>query len=66
MYNWSTDTTRLQADPEKYAIFVLEQRINFGLNNAKLSLAQLRKYWDKLNIDTNKRNYLQRIVWPKS
>ena len=66
MYNWSVNTIRLQQNPEKYERFVLEQRINFGLNNHKLSLKALKKYWDVLDIDTDKRNFLKKIIWPQS
>ena len=63
MYNWNTNTTRLKKDPAKHDIFVLEQKINFGLNNTKLSLKKLKKYWNELNIDPAKRNFLKKIVW---
>jgi len=63
MHNWSVDTTRLKKNPSLYERFVLEQRINFGLNGHKLSLASLKKHWDKLVIDKNKRAYLKKIVW---
>ncbi len=66
MYNWSTDTTRLKQHPDLYERFVLEQRINFGLNGHKLSLAALKKHWSKLNIDPSKKAYLAKILWPKS
>ncbi len=66
MYNWSIDTTRLKKDSDQYNIFVLEQRINFGLNNQKLSLSHLRKYWDKLDINLSKKSYLKKIVWTQS
>ena len=66
MYNWNTDTTRLKKDPTKHDIFVLEQKINFGLNNTKLSLKKLKKYWNELKIDPAKRKYLQKIVWQQS
>lgn len=66
MYNWSVNTTKLQLHPEKYEQFMLEQRINFGLNNHKLSLKALKKYWNVLDIDPNKRNFLNKIVWPRS
>ncbi|MBU0974471.1 hypothetical protein KKD03_02105 [Patescibacteria group bacterium] len=62
MYNWSTDTTRLKKDPDQYNIFMLEQMINFGLNNKKLPLSLLKKYWSKLDIDRNKKLYLKKIV----
>jgi hypothetical protein len=62
MYNWNTDTTRLKKNTPKYDVFVLEQKINFGLNNTKLSLKKLKKYLHKLDIDPAKRDYLQNIV----
>ncbi len=59
MYNWSTDTTELKKNPSAYAIFRLEQLINFGLQGERLSIADLRKYWDKLVLDPAKRRALQ-------
>lgn len=66
MYNWSIDTKRLSKNKDKFEIFSLEQAINFGLNNTKLSLKSLVKYWNILNIDSDKKKYLTKIVWPKS
>lgn len=65
MYNWSVDTTKLKKDSKKYEIFKLEQAINFGLNNTKLSLKSLKKNFEILNIDPNKRAYLKLLIWPK-
>ena len=45
MKNWSTDTSDLQKNPEKFSIWRLEQLINFGLGKEKLDLDELRKYW---------------------
>jgi len=66
MYNWNTDTTRLKKNTPKYEKFVLEQQINFGLNNTKLSLKKLKENWKKIDIDQAKRNYLERIIWTQS
>lgn len=66
MYNWSVNTTRLKKNSTKYQIYQLEQRIDFGLNGQKLSLSSLKKYWNQLNIDSKKKSYLQKIVWPQS
>lgn len=63
MYNWSVDTKRLKKDSKAYEKFALEQRINYGLVGEKLSIVSLRKYWDELDIDENKRNYLKKIIW---
>jgi hypothetical protein len=62
MYNWNTATARLKKNSDEYNKFVLEQRINFGLNGQKLSLTNLQKYWDDLDIDPAKKNYLQKII----
>ncbi|MEA3355024.1 MAG: hypothetical protein U9Q63_00885 [Patescibacteria group bacterium] len=64
MYNWSVNTKRLRQNPEAWDIFQLEQMINFGLNEKRLSEKKLRKYWDKLKIDDFKRKYLERLLWP--
>lgn len=65
MYNWSTDTKTLEKNPEKYAIWKLEQLINFGLNGEKISEKLLKKYWDRLNLDPNRRKVLAYWLWPK-
>lgn len=66
MYNWNTDITRLKNDPDKYNAYVLEQKINFGLNNTKLSLRNLKKYWNQLTLDPAKKRYLEKIIWNQS
>ena len=58
MYNWSTDTKELKKNPEKYSIWKLEQMINFGLHGEKINKEELRKYWDKITIDPQKRRVL--------
>ncbi len=58
MYNWSTDEELLRRDPEAHAVWRLEQLVNFGLNDQKLSMAALRKYWDRLVIDPHRKSVL--------
>lgn len=62
MYNWSTDTKKLSKYPEKYAVWKLEQLINFGLNGQKIKASELKKYFPKLNIDPQKRKYLSFLI----
>ena len=62
MYNWSTDTTELKKYPEKYAIWKLEQLINYGLDGEKLDKKLLIKYWDKIRIDKYYREYLKFLL----
>ncbi len=66
MYNWSTDTTKLAKNPRAYEKFQLESMINFGLDNNKLSLRLLKRHWNALTIDQDKKNYLAKIIWPQS
>ncbi len=63
MYNWSVDEERFKKEnPEKYTIWKLEQLINYGLNGQKLKLAELKKYFHKLNIDPQKKKYLSFLL----
>lgn len=62
MYNWSVDERAFKKDPEAYAIWVLEQMINFGLDGGKLNEESLRTHWSKLAIDPAKRRYLHFLL----
>ncbi len=62
MKNWSTDTSELQKDMEKFSAWRLEQLINFGLDDEKIDLDELRKYWDVVHIDPLKRKFLSLFV----
>lgn len=65
MYNWSVDIKRLQKDPIKFAIWKLEQSINYGLGKDKLDLIEIKKLFKKLNIDPDKKTYLNFILYGK-
>jgi len=62
MYNWSVNTKRLKKDKEKYEIWKLEQMINYGLNNKKLSKKNLKKYIDIISIDPSKKRFLKMMI----
>lgn len=64
MYNWTVDTKQLKKDKKKYAVWKLEQMVNFGLNGKKLNKADLKKHWLQLNLDPKKKKYLFMILWP--
>lgn len=66
MYNWSTDTKRLSKNKDKFEIFSLQQSINFGLNGNKISLTSLKKYWNQLTIDIDKKTFLTKLIWSRS
>lgn len=65
MHNWSTDTTQLKKNPEKYKIWKLEQLINFGLNKEKINKKDLKKNWDNITIDPSRKKFLHLMLWPK-
>ncbi|OHA63924.1 MAG: hypothetical protein A2843_01260 [Candidatus Wildermuthbacteria bacterium RIFCSPHIGHO2_01_FULL_48_27b] len=65
MYNWSTNEKALKKNKEHYAIWRLEQMVNFGLHGKKLKISELRKYWDKLQIDPVRRQFLQLFLHGK-
>ena len=65
MKNWSVDAKELKKDKKKYVIWKLEQMINFGLGNQKISRRELKKYWKELYIDPLKKKYLKMVLWPE-
>jgi len=62
MYNWSTDIKVLKKYPKRYAIWRLEQLINFGLGKEKIEKKQLQKYFTRLKIDSDKKRYLKFLL----
>ncbi|MEK7098972.1 MAG: hypothetical protein AAB916_00450 [Patescibacteria group bacterium] len=65
MHNWSVDTTELEKDPERYAIWRLEQMVNFGTDGERISAADLRRYWQRLVLDPAKKRFLGFLLWGK-
>ena len=62
MKNWSTNTKKLKKNKEKYAIWKLEQLVNFGLGKKKIKKSELKKYWDIIDIDLAKRKFLALFI----
>ncbi len=65
MHNWSVNLVELKKDKRQYAVWRLEQTVNFGLDGKKINRAEIKKYWKILNLDRNKKNYLKMMLWPK-
>ena len=63
MKHWSTDTTELYKDPEAFAVWSLEQAINFGLGGKKIKKFELKQYWNLLDLDPYKKKFLSLIVF---
>lgn len=62
--HWSVDTDELAKNPEAFAIWKIEQRVNWGIGEERLKIADLKKYWDKIDIDPFKRRALELVVFP--
>ena len=56
--HWSVNTTELEKIPESFAIWKLEQWVNYGIGNNLVKKIDLIKYWDRLDIDEWKRKAL--------
>lgn len=61
--HWSVDTTELAKDTEQFSIWKIEQKVNWGIGEEKLKAADLRKYWDKIDIDPFKRRALELAIF---
>ena len=58
MKHWSVDTTKLEKDAKAFAVWQLEQAINFGLRDSKIKKSDLRAHWEKLDLDPAKKKFL--------
>lgn len=63
MYNWSTNEKELKKDKKRYAVWKIEQMVNFGLNGKKLKEKELRKYWSEIDIDPTRRKFLGLLLY---
>lgn len=62
MYNWTVDEKMMKKDKERYAVWKLEQTVNFGLNGQKINGRELKKFWGKLKIDSAKKRFLELLL----
>lgn len=63
MRHWSVDEKKLKKDRSAYAIWRLEQRINFGVGPKKIKRSELKRYWRALHLDPSRKRYLKFLVW---
>jgi len=66
MKNWSTDTTRLQKDPEAFRLWQLEQKVNFGLDKGeRINEQELKQNFHKLQIDPDRRKLFELLLYAR-
>jgi len=66
MYNWGVDLKKMGSASKSAIIWRLEQAINFGLNGQKLDKALVKRYWQKLHLDPQRKRFLSLLLWPKT
>jgi len=65
MYNWSVDLKKFGNTSEEAKIWRLEQAINFGLNGKKLDKIAVKRFWQRLRLDPQRKRFLELLLWPK-
>lgn len=65
MYNWSVDLKKLGNASDEAKIWRLEQVINFGLNGQKLDRSTVKRFWQRLRLDPQRKRFLKLLLWPK-
>ncbi len=64
---WDYDENKLKKT-ESGRVKILERMINFGIylkNKEKLPISDIKKYWNILKIDSDKKKFLKYIIWAK-
>lgn len=73
MYNmtmaliWDYDINELKKS-ESGRRLILERQINYGIyqsDKEKIRLSDVKKYWDKLQIDHRRRRLFELLIWGK-
>lgn len=64
-YLWDYDKKELEKT-EKGRIFILERMINYGPpEGEKINLADVKKYWDQLELFPTRKRLLELLIWGK-
>lgn len=62
---WDYDVKELKKT-KSGRLLILERLINYGpLKGEKISLSEVKKNWQKLNIDSDRRELLKLLIWGK-
>jgi len=61
---WDYDEKMLEKS-EEGRIKILERKINYGLGGKKIKLADVKKYWDRLNLFHLQKRLFEILLWKK-
>ncbi len=64
MFVWDYDIEELKKT-ESGRILILERMINYGPGDEKIKLADVKKYWDRLNLFPIRRRLMELLIWGK-
>lgn len=64
---WDYDLEELKKSKSPRAkILLLERQINYGVfGDEKIDLAEVEKYWDKLNIEPRRKRLFEFLIWER-
>ncbi len=64
---WDYDIEDLKKSKSPRAkILLLERQINYGVfGDEKIKLSEVKKYWDKINIEPKRRRLFEYLIWGK-
>jgi hypothetical protein len=64
---WDYDIEELKKSKSPRAkILLLERQINYGVfGDEKIELAEVERYWDKINIEPKRRRLFEFLIWNK-
>lgn len=64
MFIWDYDRKTLEKS-KSGRLLILERKINYGPGREKISLSEVKKNWNKLQIDPRRRQLLKHLIWGK-
>lgn len=67
MHVWDYDIATLKKS-KRGRLLLLERQINYGVyrsDKEKIDLNEVKKHWNKLEIEPKRRRFLQLLIWGK-
>ncbi len=64
---WDYDINKLKKT-KSGRLLILERQINYGIypsNKEKIDLKEVKKHWDELNLDSDRKRLFKFLIWGK-